>query len=58
MNPTNLQPDYDQIPESDHAEFGGRVAVPRPSVFDGHDVHEMENDFHCQKTSQEPNSIG
>ena len=38
-----LEPDDDEVPEADHAELCGGVADPGSTVFDGDDVHEVQN---------------
>jgi hypothetical protein len=44
----HLQPNYDQIPETNHAQLERCVSGPCPRILDCDNVHEMEDQLHCQ----------
>ena len=54
---TDLQPHYDQVPETDHAELCGSVARPRFRVLYSHDVHEVEDELHRQEADDKPGEV-
>ena len=46
---TDLEPDEDEIPETDHGELRGRHAAPRVRIFDSDDVHGVYKRFHREE---------
>ena len=54
---THLEPYHNEVPESDHTELGSGVSTPRPSVFDGHNIHEVEDGLERQDARQEADQI-
>lgn len=53
-----FEPYDSEIPESDHGQLERSVAVPRLRVLDSDDVHEVEDDFHCEERNNETHRIG
>ena len=54
---TDLQPHYDQVPETDHAELRRGVARPGFRVLYSHNVHEVEDELHRQEADDEPGKV-
>ena len=54
---THLQPDDDEVPKTDHAEFGGGVSYPRLSVLDGNDIHAVQNELKSHDAHNEANEV-
>ena len=52
-----LQPDNNQIPESNHAEFEWRIALPGVRVLDSYDVHEMLDELHGKEAGGESDQV-
>ena len=50
---THLEPYHNEVPESDHTELGSGVSSPRLSVFDGHNIHEVEDEFQRHDANEE-----
>ena len=46
---TDLEPDEDEIPETDHGELRRRHAAPRVRVFDSDDMHDVYECFHREE---------
>lgn len=53
-----LEPNNNEIPETDHGELSGCIAVPSRGIFDRNDVHEMQDGFHGEETRDESKCIG
>src|SRR5258708_33092672 len=54
---SNLQPDYNKIPKSNHPNLRWRVPNPSPTVFDSDHIHEGKDVFHRHKTNDETDEI-
>lgn len=52
-----LEPDYGQVPESDHANLGWRISEPCFCILDSHDVHKMENELHREQARQKAKCV-
>jgi len=46
MRLTNLEPNDDKIPKANHAQLRWSVPGPSSCVFDGNDVHEVQDKLH------------
>ncbi len=57
MGLTNLQPDNDQIPKSNHSDLRRSVADPCFGIFDSNHVHEMEDILHRHITNEKAEEI-
>ena len=53
-----LEPDNDEVPEADHGDLGGGGADPSAGIFDGDDVHEVEDEFHDEEICEEAEEVG
>ena len=54
---SHLEPDDDEIPESDHAELGSGVSYPSLSILDSDDVHEVQDELESHDAHDEADEI-
>lgn len=54
-----LKPDMDEREEREECEFGGEVCgmFPGTRIFDGNDVHGMNEDLHSEKGEDETDKV-
>ena len=53
----NLEPNDDEVPEPNHADLRGASPNPRFPVFDGDDVHEVEDELHRHEGDDEAEEV-
>jgi hypothetical protein len=54
---THLEPNDDQVPETNHADLGRRESRPGVLVLDCYDIHEVKNELHCKEGRHEAHEI-
>jgi len=54
---TDLQPNDHEVPEPNHTDLRGASPNPRFPVFDGDDVHKVEDELHRHKGDDEAEEV-
>lgn len=55
---TYFQPNYYEIPQTDHTQISRTISCPHGSILDSYHIHGMQHALHCEETEEESDKVG